>query len=109
MRISDWSSDVCSSDLAFISRIPTATSSNWRRRGSGRTTAPPDRPAESAADPIRHLRRDLIGRLIERDADRIGVDRRPRPARLETLLLDRLAARADTRDALTADVPKSAA
>src|SRR3546814_4914346 len=78
MRISDWSSDVCSSDLAFISRIPTATSSNWRRRGSGRTTAPPDRPAESAADPIRHLRRDLIGRLIERDADRIGVDRRHR-------------------------------
>src|SRR3546814_2350606 len=94
MRISDWSSDVCSSDL---------TSSNWRRRGSGRTTAPPDRPAESAADPIRHLRRDLIGRLIERDADRIGVDRRHRHARLETLLLDRIAAVADQRAVINDD------
>src|SRR3546814_16866541 len=49
MRISDWSSDVCSSDLGLVLRGPGAA-------GADRARAGPDRRAAVAQDPGRPRR-----------------------------------------------------
>src|SRR3546814_3688083 len=51
MRISDWSSDVCSSDLANSSRWSTITS-------SGATAMPPSRPEPPIERPSKALREE---------------------------------------------------
>src|SRR3546814_14068253 len=61
MRISDWSSDVCSSDLVFVGKADPA---------AGRGEAPPALPCIVEVFKIDAV----IGRAVE-DADRACVDR----------------------------------
>src|SRR3546814_18366850 len=44
MRISDWSSDVCSSDLAPLAQEAAAISIGWRKASNASGTARRDRP-----------------------------------------------------------------
>src|SRR3546814_16780108 len=69
MRISDWSSDVCSSDLA-----PTISSTNWRRprRRAGRAiSAASDASARTARSSTAwksstKSRREIFARAVDR-------------------------------------------
>src|SRR3546814_15580778 len=57
MRISDWSSDVCSSDLTTPAKTPSAASPKTKRFDAGPKKKRPDprhpRPARRAASPPR--------------------------------------------------------
>src|SRR3546814_11169929 len=61
MRISDWSSDVCSSDLATPSRYCSSISKAWQGRRSERSPASP---------PISSQRKFTVSRRNWRDASR---------------------------------------
>src|SRR3546814_4832360 len=88
MRISDWSSDVCSSDLARRPRAPAS-------RGAAAASAP--RPParrerrrrscevglDMAADPLAHRRGEIAGQSGQRDCAVVrarGVDAQVRQA-----------------------------
>src|SRR3546814_5544661 len=74
MRISDWSSDVCSSDLATPSRYCSSISKAWQGRRSERSPASP---------PISSQRKFTVSRRNWRAASRRKDpqhDRRQRPA-----------------------------
>src|SRR3546814_2457613 len=73
MRISDWSSDVCSSDLL---RRPRATAKRPARPDAGGPHAAPRRPADGPEEPERPGAAGALGgaRL---DLGRGGLDRPP--------------------------------
>src|SRR3546814_20590617 len=55
MRISDWSSDVCSSDLCFRSAVAATCGTSERRSRPGRSarTIPPSRPTPAGTGGLR--------------------------------------------------------
>src|SRR3546814_11532903 len=60
MRISDWSSDVCSSDLSLAGRRPVALGRlSTSNRSYGRPTDRLDRPGHRYSTPGPHTRRQL--------------------------------------------------
>src|SRR3546814_19324150 len=59
MRISDWSSDVCSSDL--ISRSRPCRSQPWRRRSPGSSSCPAHRPS---AYPAQRSEERRVGKSV---------------------------------------------
>src|SRR3546814_5296019 len=65
MRISDWSSDVCSSDLALSSSWPASAR---RQAAAVRRAWPADQPADH---PVLYPRR--LGRTLVRESDQAGV------------------------------------
>src|SRR3546814_10549604 len=74
MRISDWSSDVCSSDLRPSLTPPLAASGRWRRergaRGCPNGNGPPRGTARASSDPdgsarVVHLELDRMRGMLE--------------------------------------------
>src|SRR3546814_19389988 len=84
MRISDWSSDVCSSDLEFVERERRAGKTRVHgehsrpRRGLEHAIAGPDRGSESGDEGERQRGRELLEGLPLLGAPRLGRDTRDR-------------------------------
>src|SRR3546814_1946897 len=76
MRISDWSSDVCSSDLQHLARRPLPQEGGGARRGA---IGPGLKDRDQVADPGAR-QRDLVAETVERRAE--AADHRHRLGRL---------------------------
>src|SRR3546814_5382505 len=91
MRISDWSSDVCSSDLVFqgvILKVDELLRTEVERRLTvGRASGADDVGAGLTCE-LRHHRTDCAGRAVHKDA----------PPRLKAAVLEQSLPRGQARD-----------
>src|SRR3546814_9242085 len=85
MRISDWSSDVCSSDLDHLDRLePFHRAQHRELNVGGERSRNPIRIDEEAVEPLgfeKHLMPVAVGEAVDLVLDRRAVTRPRRPDR----------------------------